>query len=139
MTNLSLKRTNDGSYTIFNDALKETYHSIHGARQEALHVFIENGLFKMPISPVRILEIGLGTGLNALLTCRNKRERLIDYVGLEPFSLSKELLKDFIEKNAEGQEETDLWTQLMESDDVIQLENFSLTKGDIRYPRFYFD
>jgi len=72
-TSNNLKReilqTLDGSTTIHLPDWNESYHSKHGAIQEARHVFIQNGLFtfnnKQPIS---ILEIGFGTGLNAFIT-----------------------------------------------------------------------
>src|SRR5690606_40597636 len=36
--------TSDGSSTLYMEDLGETYHSIHGAIQEANHVYIQNGL-----------------------------------------------------------------------------------------------
>ena len=73
---LELRRTADGSATLFVPALNEHYHSRHGARQESAHVFIGAGLrplLKAGLGqpgqpPLRLLEVGLGTGLNALLT-----------------------------------------------------------------------
>jgi tRNA U34 5-methylaminomethyl-2-thiouridine-forming methyltransferase MnmC len=63
-----LRLTEDGSHTLIAKELDEPYHSIHGAVQESLHVFIDQGFISIPKSPVRILELGLGTGLNLLLT-----------------------------------------------------------------------
>lgn len=63
--------TKDGSHTIAIPSMNVTYHSMHGAIQESLHVFIEAGLKSMsPHSRLeaRIFEMGFGTGLNALLT-----------------------------------------------------------------------
>ncbi|GAB4135187.1 MAG: tRNA (5-methylaminomethyl-2-thiouridine)(34)-methyltransferase MnmD [Raineya sp.] len=70
---IQLYETKDGSKTLLNTALNETYHSRNGAIQESLHVFIRAGfehlLEKNPqITHISILEIGFGTGLNALLT-----------------------------------------------------------------------
>ncbi|WP_310393730.1 tRNA (5-methylaminomethyl-2-thiouridine)(34)-methyltransferase MnmD [Hymenobacter sp.] len=70
-----VRQTADGSYTLFVPELDEHYHSRHGARQESAHVFIRHGLW--PVlragaadhqATLRILEVGLGTGLNVLLT-----------------------------------------------------------------------
>ena len=124
---LSIKATKDGSHTIYNELLDETYHSIHGARQEALHVFIENGLNRMQKGPLRILEIGLGTGLNAFLTYKNRTIE-VEYVGLEPFPLSVELLENYMDKNVLNTEERDDWHQLMCTKDQVSLNEFSLTK-----------
>lgn len=61
--------TADGSKTIHLPELNENYHSHHGALQEAKHVFIQHGLdFLKEKKALNILEIGFGTGLNALLT-----------------------------------------------------------------------
>jgi tRNA U34 5-methylaminomethyl-2-thiouridine-forming methyltransferase MnmC len=64
--------TGDGSQTIAIPELNVTYHSMHGAIQESMHVFIEAGLKPLlnraARQPVFIFEMGLGTGLNALLT-----------------------------------------------------------------------
>ncbi|WP_222984734.1 tRNA (5-methylaminomethyl-2-thiouridine)(34)-methyltransferase MnmD [Flagellimonas meishanensis] len=60
--------TGDGSKTIQIEDWDEHYHSKHGAIQEAYHVFIENGLRLFKNTEVKLLEIGFGTGLNALIT-----------------------------------------------------------------------
>jgi tRNA U34 5-methylaminomethyl-2-thiouridine-forming methyltransferase MnmC len=65
--------TKDGSHTLRNTELNETYHSLHGAVQESLHVFVREGFeFKLKEnqSQISILEVGFGTGLNALLTLK---------------------------------------------------------------------
>jgi len=61
--------TGDGSHTLFNASLKETYHSTHGAVNESMHVFIDKGFKQLSSNERRVLEVGFGTGLNALLTC----------------------------------------------------------------------
>ena len=69
----SIITTADGSKTIQIEEWNEQYHSVHGAIQEAKHVYIEYGLREfLQRQPnqkhINILEIGFGTGLNALLT-----------------------------------------------------------------------
>ncbi|MDO4230318.1 MAG: tRNA (5-methylaminomethyl-2-thiouridine)(34)-methyltransferase MnmD [Capnocytophaga sp.] len=61
-------KTSDGSTTLQITEWNECYHSKHGAIQEALHVFIKNGLYLFDNQNVSILEIGFGTGLNTLIT-----------------------------------------------------------------------
>ena len=86
-----IKITKDGSNTLFLQDIDEHYHSVHGAIQESLHVFIKNGIQK--ISPnkclINILEIGFGTGLNALLTLDYsiKKNLEIKYHTIEPYPL----------------------------------------------------
>lgn len=60
--------TADGSHTLESSIGGECYHSINGALQEAMHVFIDAGLKAVAVNPLNILEVGFGTGLNALLT-----------------------------------------------------------------------
>jgi len=81
-------RTEDGSSTIYIPEWNESYHSKHGAIQEAYHVFIQNGLdFFSNKNEISILEIGFGTGLNALITrCETFHStQIINYSGIEKF------------------------------------------------------
>jgi tRNA U34 5-methylaminomethyl-2-thiouridine-forming methyltransferase MnmC len=64
-------QTEDGSLTLFAPEIGEHYHSLHGAVQESEHIFIRSGFRMWEASVSRILEIGLGTGLNAFLTLRD--------------------------------------------------------------------
>ncbi|WP_340157651.1 tRNA (5-methylaminomethyl-2-thiouridine)(34)-methyltransferase MnmD [uncultured Maribacter sp.] len=86
--------TADGSTTIQIKDWQEQYHSKHGAIQEAYHVFIHSGLDLFENTTVDILEIGFGTGLNALITLIEfqKRNLNINYTGVEAYPVSKEEL-----------------------------------------------
>ncbi len=86
--------TADGSRSIRIPEMDETYHSSHGAVQEAKHVFIENGLSALPsLTSIRIFEMGFGTGLNALLTLEaaEQQNKNIHYTGIEAFPVSLEM------------------------------------------------
>ena len=100
MENKILRRTSDGSHTVFSKRFQATYHSEHGALRESLHVFIKHGLFFVfdrtdKDQTVNILECGFGTGLNAWLTAIEslKRGRSVRYIGAEPHPLPKEFLE----------------------------------------------
>lgn len=87
--------TNDGSHSLSVPGMNEQYHSVHGAKQEAEHVFFKMGLDSLSQSNIRVLEIGFGTGLNALLSYNYARDKNIsmDYVSLEKYPvLEKEYL-----------------------------------------------
>ncbi|WP_431242465.1 tRNA (5-methylaminomethyl-2-thiouridine)(34)-methyltransferase MnmD [Flavobacterium sp. P21] len=85
-------KTLDGSTTIHLEEWNESYHSKHGAIQEAKHVFIKNGLSLFENNPVAILEIGFGTGLNAFITFleSERKQQIIDYVGVEAYPVNAE-------------------------------------------------
>lgn len=87
-------QTSDGSTTIHIREWKESYHSKHGAIQEANHVFIKNGLSLFEGKDIAIMEIGFGTGLNAFITFleSSKLKQNIDYVGVEAYPVSNEEL-----------------------------------------------
>ena len=88
--------TGDGSKTIHIEEWNEQYHSIHGAINEANHVFIKHGLlffcdkFISGSREINILEIGFGTGLNTFLTLLNSEELnvSINYTGVEAYPVS---------------------------------------------------
>jgi len=87
--------TADGSKTIQIKDWDEQYHSKHGAIQEAYHVFIKHGLNLFKNRDLSILEIGFGTGLNALITLLEspKLKLNINYKGVEAFPVSADELK----------------------------------------------
>jgi tRNA U34 5-methylaminomethyl-2-thiouridine-forming methyltransferase MnmC len=127
-------QTRDGSTTIHIEEWDECYHSRFGAIQEALHVFIKNGLSLFENNPVSILEIGFGTGLNVLVTFleSQKAHQKIDYVGVEAYPVSAEeasLMNYVVELNAEN--ERPIFEKMHECswEEKISLnDTFSLTK-----------
>lgn len=110
--------TNDGSKTIHLPDWNESYHSKHGAVQEAQHVFIKSGLLEISKADINILEIGFGTGLNAILTLNKSKEnkQIIHYTGLEAYPVSLDELKDLkYEAIPEVKENEDLFWQIHNS------------------------
>ncbi len=99
----ALVLTADGSPTLYVPALDEHYHSTHGARQESTHVFIKNGLWPLLAAGrgsqqsgnLNILEIGLGTGLNAVLTLEACRQAAAytTYTALETVPLPPDVVE----------------------------------------------
>lgn len=94
-----LATTEDGSLTLFAPTFGEHYHSTHGARQESEHIFLRLGLLHrlegMPMTdrPLRLFEVGLGTGLNALLTkvAVEQAKCPLCYYSIERYPLEEEL------------------------------------------------
>ncbi len=90
-----IEHTADGSATLFIPEMDEHYHSIKGARTESQHIFVDMGLKATEKDEVRILEVGFGTGLNAILTLENAKilKKHVRYTGIELYPLEWEVVK----------------------------------------------
>lgn len=97
MNGIKIITTADGSHSLLNEGLNETYHSVHGAIGESRHVFIQHGLAffleQNTVSEVRVLEIGFGTALNALLALQFARDKHIQlhYTAVEALPLPEDV------------------------------------------------
>lgn len=127
--------TQDGSTSIYVPELDETYHSKFGAIQEAKHVFIKNGLDLFEDgSEISILEIGLGTGLNALITMleAEKRNLKINYVGVEaypiPFDEISQLNYVTQLNSSEKKDDFEKMHQTNWEEEIVINSNFRITK-----------
>lgn len=91
---IEIKTTKDNSHTLYVPSLDETYHSIHGAIQEAKHVFINAGLNYFNNKNIKVFEVGFGTGLNACLANQYaiKNNVNIDYDSIELHPLSIDII-----------------------------------------------
>ena len=127
--------TADGSLTLWDERTGQHYHSLHGARQESEHVFIKNGLDPfLGNEDLRILELGFGTGLNALLTFNwaRKHQMPVRYLSCDLYPLDR---RDFIDSTDPS--EKAVWNQLLDGPwgEEIRIDKyFSLKKErcDIR-------
>ncbi len=131
--------TADGSKTIFIPEWNEQYHSKHGALQEARHVFLKTGLAHFvelypSVKEISILEMGFGTGLNALITIEEAKKYTlrINYVGVEAFPITSEEVEgmDYPEV-IEGQDAQENYKKLHNTEwerEVAITPEFSLTK-----------
>ena len=127
--------TQDGSSSIYIPELDETYHSKFGAIQEAKHVFVKNGLDLFENgSEISILEIGFGTGLNALITMleAEKRNLKINYAGVEayPIALNEILQLNYVEQLEvpEKKEDFEKMHATNWEEEIVITPNFTLTK-----------
>lgn len=110
MDELEIITTSDGSHTLRNKQLNETYHSVHGALRESMHVFIAKGLeyyhAKTQSKYISIFEVGFGTGLNAMLAFRYSIQHNlgIHYTTLEPFPLIENIWSKLNYAGEEGEQ-----------------------------------
>lgn len=95
--NPQLKETSDKSFTLIHPVYNQTYHSINGALTESVCVFISAGLNYLVEKnnyKINILELGLGSGLNAALTlmfAQQNPSTTVNYYSLEPYPISTEI------------------------------------------------
>lgn len=99
METVKVINTTDGGKTLFSDVYRASYHSIHGAIEESLKVFIELGLqyvSERKKGDLKIFEMGFGSGLNALLSFQyaamNGFE--IEYHGVEAHPVPQEVIQE---------------------------------------------
>lgn len=150
---MKLEQTADGSYTLYVPELDEHYHSVKGALTESQHIFINMGLKHSSVTSPHILEIGLGTGLNCVLTLLEAKENQlhVHYTGIERYPLNEEIIRKLNYPSIIGKEcENDYFAihQAPWEEDVCLSPWFTLHKmeGDFthysfeqKYDIIYFD
>lgn len=156
MNQRQLRKTGDGSVTFYLPEYDEHFHSHHGALGESLHVFIQNGLRQVEqkkLGEISILEMGMGTALNVLLTLVKRQTNTpIQYTALERYPL---------QAHEYAQLDYSMFPELRESTSLLQkihtsewekavdiIPNFTLEKRNLslfdftesdRYDLVYYD
>jgi tRNA U34 5-methylaminomethyl-2-thiouridine-forming methyltransferase MnmC len=92
---VKIHKTDDGTPTIYSEQFNQHYHSTFGALNESMHVFIEAGLDYCSLNNINILEVGFGTGLNAILTYieSKKRNLKINYTTIELYPVDIRIIE----------------------------------------------
>lgn len=142
-------KTADGSLTLFHEQLGAHYHSVHGAVQESMHIFIRNGLEQLSHLPeINLLEMGFGTGLNVWLTGKNKpTSQIIKYTSLDTYVLDTkvvhELKKSYSDDSTFEQIHSAKWDKQtpIAPDFILTKKHISLTEyiPDSNFHLCYFD
>jgi tRNA U34 5-methylaminomethyl-2-thiouridine-forming methyltransferase MnmC len=141
--------TADGTVTLHVAHLNENYHSLHGAMQESVHVFIRNGLnFFPPMQPLNIFEVGFGTGLNCLLTKILSSSPII-YHAIETNPLPDSIIEKLnYAENPSDKNQFELihaisWNEEKEVSNNFRLKKIKLDlqsfQADSKYDLIYFD
>lgn len=149
---LEIRQTKDGSNTLYVPELNEHYHSVHGALQESQHVFIKHGLEHMLNlrKDIKILEVGFGTGLNAILTYpfALAQKAFIQYDTLEKFPLGIDVVEqlhfDKVILNPELQEvfmalHKAPWNEPVDVIPYFTLQKIHETLEEFVVPQAYYD
>lgn len=133
--NIELIKTKDGSHTLFVPELNEHYHSIFGAIQESKHVFIKEGLSQINRKNITVFEIGLGTGLNVMLTLLEAihNNLQIEYFAIEKYPLDIKTIYqlNYPELLKLNEQEKELFFKIHKTGWGIKTDfkkNFNLTK-----------
>lgn len=127
---LKIQITEDGSHTLFSEIAGQTYHSLHGAIQESRHIFISQLSTLNP--QLSILEIGFGTGLNAVLVaewaCENGVR--VEYTTIELYPLEEDVYSELNYGQLLGCEELFLQLHKVQWDVGMQsiADNFAIRK-----------
>ena len=141
---MKLEQTADGSYTLYVPELDEHYHSVKGALTESKHIFIDMGLKHAAATEPRILEIGLGTGLNCFLTLMEAEasRRKVHYTGIERFPLTLEVVRSLDYPSVIGQGHTEDYFAIHQApweEDVELSPWFTLHKTEGDFTRHQFE
>ncbi|MEO1253271.1 MAG: tRNA (5-methylaminomethyl-2-thiouridine)(34)-methyltransferase MnmD [Bacteroidota bacterium] len=141
--------TEDGSHSLLDEKLNETYHSTRGAQGESMHVFIKAGLehwiSQNLEDEVFVLEIGFGTGLNAFLSAQFalQNHKRIHFASLEPFPITNEIYENLNYHNSKKEEELFLkihqceWENEVIINDRFFLKKMESTLEDITFPELF--
>jgi tRNA U34 5-methylaminomethyl-2-thiouridine-forming methyltransferase MnmC len=88
--------TADDSKTLFSPAFGEHYHSVNGAFIESQHIFIQLGFLSVSKPEISILEIGYGTGLNAIFTFLENYEKkaIVNYHAIEKYPIDNKTFRE---------------------------------------------
>ena len=150
---ITIHETADGSQTLKNELIGESYHSSHGALQESMHVYIQHGLRQSSIknNKIRVFELGFGSGLNALLTLREtllNKDLEIEYVCVEPFPIHEKIVQQLTYPNPNERDgfilmhqvESGTWLKLHDRFSFLKLEDtFENYRDDTGFELVYYD
>ncbi len=134
--------TDDGSTTLFSEKFQVSYHSLQGAVDESITVFVSAGLDKLLLNGyrrVRVLEMGFGTGLNALLSYirgLSVSDIQIQYTGIEAYPVPADLITSLQYPAQIGYaQHAEAFTAMHEApaDKTLTINNFQLLKKQVLF------
>ncbi|QYJ86681.1 tRNA (5-methylaminomethyl-2-thiouridine)(34)-methyltransferase MnmD [Shewanella mesophila] len=101
MNNIHVQMTKDGTHTLMSSLFDDSYHAHNGAMTESEYVYIESGFKSLStdFTRVSILELGFGSGMNAILTLKHalaqtgKIVKPIRFVSVEAYPVASEVIR----------------------------------------------
>lgn len=95
---IEIFQTEDGSKSLLRKDIGESYHSHFGALTETNTIYIDYGFRYFCCldnkEQVNVLEIGFGTGLNAIATLKNSNQRKIFYQTIELYPIAQSIAEN---------------------------------------------
>lgn len=134
---ISVIETADGSPTLHVDDINENYHSLHGALTESRHIYLNFGIVyrseQLHVNPLRVFEVGFGTGLNATLAAMT--DIPMEFVSIEKFPVEPEIISqlDFgtdIDKNLFRRVHEATWDKSIKISDTFILHKIKTDISD---------
>ena len=145
---ISLIETKDGSFSLKRSDLNESYHSEYGALSETKLVFIDYGFLywckNNPDSNPRVLEIGFGSGLNAIATMKFA-DRKTEFETLELYPVPIEMIRrlnygKLLEMEAEfDYMHTSAWNERTEINHNFTLSKYNTAAQEFDFGKERFD
>ena len=124
--------TEDGSSTLKLLNFNEQFHSIHGALTESQHIYIGAGFKKLAhLSEIKILEIGFGTGLNAILTFQENKSQIIHYHAIEAYPLTPDEVQKLNYHRFLSEEEQNCFLKMHQNQQAINIHHHFHFKKEI--------
>lgn len=157
MTAPRIETCRDGSHTLYSDRFGQFYHNPNGAVAESLHVFFETSGILVDLrqhKPVKVLEIGFGTGLNALLLAdakiRLNSSSAVTFQSVEAYPIALDIARnlnygEYLADQKLGEHLVPIFTRLQTESaayqipDVLQLDVFRGTVEEAAFKEGYYN
>ena len=150
---LKIEITADGSATLYVESLDEHYHSVRGALAESNHIYRDCAFLHRTMQsftpPLRLLEIGFGTGLNAVVTAMCVSDNNpVHYISIEKYPIDRSLLNSlgyskFVDSSLFEDIHAAKWDQIVNLTDTFSLEKIQADFLETNLPQnidvVYFD
>ena len=146
---IEIIKTEDGSMSLLRKDIEESYHSCFGALSETNTIYVDYGYNYFcsldSKSQINILEIGFGTGLNAIATLKNSNNRKIFYQTIELYPISQSIAENLsYGEELSLKEEFNLihkcdWEETVDITSEFQIKKCETDACSYDFPKDFFD
>lgn len=146
---IEIFKTEDGSNSLLRKDIEESYHSHFGALTETNTIYIDYGynyFCSLNNAPqINVLEIGFGTGLNAIATLKNSNQRSIFYQTIELYPISQSIAENLsYGEQLSLKEEFNLihkcdWEETVDITSDFQIKKCEADACSYDFPKDFFD